>query len=180
MTIFEDLRKDYQIARETSLEYQRSSALFAQRLARRFQIYIGAPDNYRTMKQDDTRWYVQPMRTTLRGHNDFVSETPEGLHDLLTKDEDGYWLVGLRLTLDIAANAFPKDNFVFLLKFTIRGGECEMSVGFGKDARKFQADDDEGIKPIFDNMISQLKELFARKPWDMPKKNTIGFTAQSE
>ena len=147
MTIFEDLRAEYKVARESALDYQRNSALFAQRLARRFQNYIGAPENYLGLNRRDTGHYIEPMKVTITGPANFTPEEPQGLTDLISKDDDGYWLVGLRLTLDVADNTFPKDKFVFLLRFVVRDDECEMSVGFDKRSFKFQLNDDEESSP---------------------------------
>jgi hypothetical protein len=174
MTIFDDLRSEYKVARETSIHYYRRCELFARGLAAKLQKHIGAPDHYADMKSEQFP-YIETVGVEQQGDGSYKSIEHAGYMKLVQPDENGYWLTGLKVTLDVAPNTFPKERFLFLVRFIIRENECEMYIADSKQPIKFLLDDPDGLHPAFDLIVQILKKTFARKPREQAGKQAIGF-----
>jgi len=99
--------------------------------------------------------------------------------NLLSKDERGYWIAGLQLTIDAHQGSFNQLYFWYLVRFVVRDSTCEMHIDFDKQQFTFRVDDAEKRKAAFDYMVQLVKQMFALKPWESVKKASIGFVTPS-
>jgi hypothetical protein len=174
MSTFDDLRAEYTKWHQNHADYEMRSMLFAKRFALQLGGYLQAPESYNDSK-NNVHWYLQPMEATEDASGQWRFKEAEGLHDALSRCQDGLWATGLRLTLDRGPQTFPKSNFLFLIRLIIRDQECEMHVGFDDKVFSFDVSNPENLHPVFDHMVKTLRILFSMQPWDVPKKGPIGF-----
>lgn len=174
MPIFDDLRSEYNTARETSLNYYRLCEMYARNLSTQLRSYIGAPEYFTDMNGEQVP-YVDTVGVEREEDGSYKSIEDAGYMKLIHPDENGYWLTGLRFILDVAPGAFPKGRFLFLVRFIIRDNECEMYIADSKQPITFTTDDPKGPRAAFDLILKILNDAFARKPWEQAKKTAIGF-----
>jgi hypothetical protein len=179
MTKFDELRSEFNVARETSINYYRRCDLFARNLSAALQDYLGAPEHFKDMKGQALP-YVDTVGVEQLEDGTYKSVTQSGFLELVRPDENGYLLTGLKIVLDPAPNAWPKESFLFLIRFIIRENECEMLVADSKQPITFQVNDPKGLHPAFDLIVQSFKNAFAQKPWERGKKQTIGFVNLGE
>jgi hypothetical protein len=179
MTTFDDLRSEFKVARETSIDYYRRCDVFARSLSGKLRDYLGAPVSFKDMK-GETAPYIDTAGVQQQTDGTYKSVDDAGFMKLARPDEDGYCLTGLKIILDVGPNTWPKQGFLFLIRFIIRENECEMYVADSKQADTFRLDDPNGLHPAFDLIVQSLKKAFAQKPWDGATKETIGFVNLGE
>jgi hypothetical protein len=179
MTKFDDLRSEFTVARETSINYYRRCDLFARHLSSKLRDYLGAPEHFKDIK-GETAPYIDTVGVEQQDDGTYKSISDAGYMKLVQPDENGYLLTGLKIVLDVAPNTWPKEGFLFLIRFTITENECEMFVADSKQPINFQLDDPKGLHPAFDLIVQSFKNAFAQKPWERAKKETIGFVNLGE
>jgi hypothetical protein len=175
MSLFDDLRANYVQWHQGHCDYESASMQFAMAFINGFKDHIGAPDHYLDAENREPVWYVQPLHVEESADGEYSYQTPNSHMDLLYRDEAGWWVVGLKLVLDRAVNSFPKSEFTYVFRFVLRDTICDMTVGFDRKEFSFPANDAQARKPVYDYMVKILKQMLALKPWDVPKKETIGF-----
>jgi hypothetical protein len=179
MPIFDDLRSEYKTGREATIHYYRRCEIFARTLSTKLQQYVGAPKDFTDFK-GRTSSYIDTVGVEQLNDGTYQSVENAGYGKLIQPDENGYWLTGLKVVLDVAPNTWPKEGFLFLVRFVIREDECEMYIAESKQATRFKLDDPNGPNAAFDLIVEMLKNAFARKPWDQTKKTSIGFVNLGE
>jgi hypothetical protein len=175
VSTFDDLRSEYKTARETNLNYYHRCEIFARNLSTKLKNYIGAPEHFAEHRSGQEIPYVDTVGVEQQDDGTYKSIDDAGYMKLIHPDENGYWLTGLKLILDVAPNTWPKSGFLFLVRFIIRDNECEMYIADSKQATTFRVDDPAGPNAAFDLIAKMLKDAFARQPWDQAKKATMGF-----
>src|SRR3981189_3990467 len=114
MSIFEELQVAYRASQEPYRQYARNSLLAAHQLAHDFREYIGAPETYADPEDETRRPYVRLLSFQLPDGVP-VAGQPEAHADLLTREADGFWRFAMALTLDPAAEYFPKTQLAVFL-----------------------------------------------------------------
>jgi hypothetical protein len=179
MAVFDELRAEYAVARDANLNHYHLCDIFARGLGRRLGTYIGAPETFSDIGGDPVD-YIEAVEVEELNDGSYRSVKTEDSRHLIQRDENGYWLTGLRFTVDSAANEFPKHNFLFLIRFVLRERQCEMLVADSKEVFTFDIDDPNGPKPVYDLIVKILKDFFALPPWETKRKHPIGFVPPSE
>jgi hypothetical protein len=182
MSVFSGLQVNYARWRESHLKYERDSAQFVLSLAAGLLKHIDAPATYEV--RDDcgamTKRYVEPIKVIVDQNGHMQCHSPASPVDVLTRsDKDGYWVSGIRLVIDQAANVFPKDEFNFMIQFILRerSGEAEVAG----QTFKFQTGDPNALVPIYAAIVDSIEKALAQPPWGkFPSKQYIGFKFPAE
>ena len=173
MSEFEEIRRLYKTRCDEHFAYRQIAAQFALRFATGFREHIGAPEDYVGLDGNTRTAYVEPTKITQTPFGQAQSARPQNHLDLVTfDDDDGYFRFGVRLALEAAADAFPKQPFVFVLRFAIDARQCELeAVG---EAFSFDINDNNALTAAYAAMSDALKRELSRKPWDGIER-PIGF-----
>ena len=174
MTIFDELRADYVKWREASAKYEEECSDFARRFCLDFKTYLGAPDQYLELDKQP-KWYVQPLSVTKDEGGEYHFEDAASPVDMIERDDEGLWMTGCKLTIDQAPANFPKGYFAFLIRFVIRGENCELLAGFNNKKFEFSKNDAQGKVRIYEYFVDLIRGVLALDPWDFPTKQSIGF-----
>ncbi len=186
MSTFDDLRSLYTTWTELGLQHERDAAQLVWNLAKGFAKQIEAPDTYPELPSDKAKpyiepWYVkanryiQPRKAVQDETGEIQFHVPEHPMEVVTRDM-GFWISGIMLVLDRAANQYPKTHFQFFLKFSLKDRQCELSIE--RDAgQKFTFDIDhlDEAKPVYEYMVQMLQKLLSMPPWSTLEKSPIGF-----
>ena len=174
MSEFEEIQRLYKTRRDDHFAYRQNAAQFALRFANGFRKHIGAPEDYVEPDGNTRTAYVEPTKITRNPSGQEQSACPQNHLDLVTPDDDdGYLRFGVRLVLEPAPGAFPKQPFVFVLRFAIKENQCELEAA-GK-AFSFDISDNNAHTAAYAAMSDALKRELKRKPWDGVEKRPIGF-----
>jgi hypothetical protein len=175
MTIYDDLRQQYDKWSKESRDYWFNSGQYASRFARGFREYLAAPEYF---KGEATRHrYVDACKVIEDESTGELNLKPADFHDILTRGEDGYLTFGVSVVLEKAPDTFPKASFWFSIDMLPRDGKCTMKI----TGEPFELDmsDDQTRTPAYEHMVKVLREWLASKPWDVDRKNPIGFVQHS-
>jgi hypothetical protein len=174
-TTFDELRALYTEWSDRHNTYQFSSARLVRGLANGFRHYIGAPETFQDFDKS-TKRYVFALVATRDDEGKIHFNEPKYMTDVLTLDEDGYWLAGIGVVLDRGEHTYPKTDFRFYIRFVLRGRQCELQIGDESAGKiEFDIENEESVKPVYEYMVRLLKETLAMKPWSIPSKAPIGF-----
>ncbi len=174
MSIFDEMRQACATWNERYRDYEIQSAQFAWNFAEGFRQYIGAPPSYVDIDRSN-KWYIELLKAIPQENGGFSFEQPKLPTDALDRDENGYWITGLRITVDRAPNAYPKMYFVVLLRFVVRENKCEMELGFESKRFTFELANSDEARPAYDYIIGLMHSIFAMPPWQVNQKSPIGF-----
>jgi len=177
MSTFDELRELYKKWGDCISNNKLESARLPWGLANGFRHYIGAPDTFRDSEKS-TQKYVFALKAICDDKGTIQYNEPKNKTDVLTLGEDGYWSAGIAVVLDRGENTYPKTDFRFFIRFVLRDRQCELHIGDkGAGKFKFNMDNEESVKPVYEYMVGLLKEILNMKPWDMqiPSKAPIGF-----
>jgi hypothetical protein len=92
-----------------------------------FREHVGAPEHYLDIDRQTKKAYVEPRKIPRESSSEEKSVPEYGL-DLVTREDDGFFVFGVRFVLDRATNAFPKSPFVYVVRFRLLEDNCEMEV----------------------------------------------------
>jgi hypothetical protein len=100
---------------------------------------------------------------------------------LIQRDEDGYWSFAICITLEVAANAFPKQSFAIPIFFIIDDGSARLRITKMHEGEfAYSLVDDRKNSAAYDFIVELLRENFKTKPADqVSTKTPIGFTYPS-
>lgn len=174
MSTFDELREACATWNERYRQYELESAQFAWNFAEGFRNYIGAPASYVDFDRT-SKWYIELLKTSQNQDGVFSFDQPKFRTDAVGRDKDGYWITGLRVTIDQSENTYPKMYFVVLLRFAIREKTCEMKVGFESKSFTLDVAKSNEAVPAFDYMIGLIQSIFATPPWEVRQTFPIGF-----
>jgi hypothetical protein len=174
MSIFDDLREACATWNQRYNDYKIQSVQFAWNFAEEFRQYTGAPPSYVDIDRS-TKRYIELAKAVLQEDGGFSFEQPRFHTDALDRDENGYWITGLRITVDRAPNSYPKMYFVVFLRFVVRENRCEMEIGFEPKRFTFDLANSDQVKPAYDYIIGIMHSIFAMPPWEANQKSPIGF-----
>lgn len=141
MTIYEDLRRDFEQFHRKQGEESRAAQAFVERFAEAFRIYIGAPYAYELKDGGDRRGpqrYVEPVPFR---NSDGRPEQPRHPNDRARRQPDGEWLSGLKVILEPGPNAGPKLPWLGPVRFVMRGNQVRLAIG--KEGRAFTVSSDD-------------------------------------
>ena len=173
MSEFEEIQRLYKTRRDDHFAYRQIAAQFALRFATGFRQHIGAPEDYVELDGNTRTAYVEPTKITRNPSGKEQSACPQNHLDLVTfDDDDGYFRFGVRLALEPAPDAFPKQPFVFVLRFAIKERQCELEAA--GEAFSFDINDNNAHTAAYAAMSDALKRELSRKPWDGVER-PIGF-----
>jgi hypothetical protein len=182
MTIFDDLRRLYIAWSDRRRRYFNDSWQFVYHFAAGFGNYIGAPATYNEMSSGNnpnripTRWYVEPLQAIKDDGGEVHLKDAESHMDVVKWDGDGYWISGIRVMIDTAESAHPKEGFTFLVRFTLRTGQSELQIGDEADGKfEIDAEKPDSFKPAYEYMVTLLQTLLDSPPWNISEKTQIGF-----
>ncbi|MGD0419449.1 MAG: hypothetical protein ABSA68_07720 [Xanthobacteraceae bacterium] len=175
MTIFSDLQTKLDEWLQAQDDYQRRSITFMVEFATAFRSYIDAPETYIDFQTKQSLWYVQPVMAGADKDGIYSFEIAPSAEDLLLKDDEGYWITALQFTIDRQPAALKKLYFWYLIRFVLRHDFCEMHIGFDKKQFRFRPNEIATQHTAFHYMVTLVNDVFALKPWEAPKKGTIGF-----
>ena len=99
-----------------------------------------------------------------------------GTGDILGKDEEGFWTTGLKVTVQ-GPSLVPQMTSWFLIRFRLRPEGCAMFIWPEKNEFALDVNNPATWTKAFDYMVRHIQEFAATKPWDTPKKMSIGFTS---
>jgi hypothetical protein len=128
MSPFEEIQQVCKKWSEDGHNYLIQSAQFAQRFANGFREYIGAPEHYLDLDRQTTKEYVEPRKIIRNSAGEEEAVLPKHGTDVLTRQDDGFFLFGVRFVVDSATNAFPKQSLVYVVRFRLVEAICEMKV----------------------------------------------------
>lgn len=173
MNTYDELRAAYSQWSQIQNDYWRSAEKFAHHFTLGFREYLGAPDKYEEIGTGQNVQYVQLCKIT-QGADDEEHFEPTHFTKALARGDDGYFTFGVKLILERAPNAFPKSGFAFSIDLFPTEQSCQIRV-YG---REFTVDMNEEANriPVFEHMKSYLDRFLQTKPWDVAKKQPIGFT----
>ncbi len=173
MSAFEEIQQLYEKWSKDGHDYLVLSAQFALRFANGFREHIGAPQHYLELDRQTTKEYVELRKIIRNSAGEEEAVEPRHGTDVLTRQDDGFFLFGVRFVVDSAINAFPKQWLIYLVRFRVVEDLCEMKVA--GESFSFGARDNSARAPVYDHMVAVLKKELERKPWDGVQKQTIGF-----
>lgn len=175
MSTFDELRKLYTIWAGSHSKYQSDSMQLVLGLANGFCRHIGAPKTYQDF-DGSSKEYVFPLEAFRDTEGKIHLNKPEHMIDVLTRDEDGYWIAGIAVALDRAENSYQKTIVQFYIRFILRDHMCELHIGDESDGKfEFDVDKADSGKPAYEYMVSLLRKLLSLQPWSTWKKAPIGF-----
>lgn len=176
MPDFEELRLLYTAWNGKLFQYHIDANQLVVRLAAHFREHIAAPKTF--VKPDGSEGlYVEPMKVR-RGHDGYFQfeEAGGSILDIASREDDGWWIAGIKIILDQGENAYPKRPFCFFLTFFLRDREGELYFeDTKKDRFKFVIDDIASLDPLCEGMVSILQKTLATPPWGVWEKGPIGF-----
>jgi hypothetical protein len=113
------LRRLYTNWENRHRKYEETSAFLIWNLANGLGQYVAALQSYRVMNfgydGEEQKRYIEPLIVTLDKDGIIQFSKPEYVLDVLTRDDRGYWISAIQITLDRAENIFPKSDFRFAL-----------------------------------------------------------------
>jgi hypothetical protein len=183
MSTFDDLRNCYITWRSRNKTYFDHSWQFIRNFVVDFRSYIGAPELYAesTIGMNDPqkapkKRYVDCLKAIKNDKGELQLVDAKSPMEAVTPDGDGYWISGIKVTIDIALNAHPKHDFQFPVRFTLRPDQAQIQIG-DEPGGTFPIDaaDPASFEPAYDYMIALLRDLFELQPWSSAKKVPIGF-----
>ena len=182
MTTFDDLRALYIGWSNRHREYFEDSYQFICRFAVQFGKYIGAPETYKEMspggdpKKAPTKRYVGLLRAIKDDGGKVHLNEAEFPMDVVTPDDGGYWISGIKVTIDRAENTYPKSEFTFPVRFTLEPGQSRLQIGDRPEGKfEIEANNPDSFKTAYEYMVSLLRGVFESPPWSSSKKTEIGF-----
>jgi hypothetical protein len=146
-TPYQDLCQSLEAARERSRVYRSQCAFFATQFERQFAEYLGI--------QHD-RITFEPLQGARTG------DGPVPVQEAMQLDEDTYWHVGLRLTIDAGGKA--KDSILWDLRFKKMGDrQDDLYVVnlFGHEDFEVAEPSPAALRPIFAELYESLKRHYA-------------------
>jgi hypothetical protein len=173
MSTFEEIQQLCKKWSEDEHNYLIQSTQFALRFANGFREYIGAPEHYLDFDMQTTKEYVELRKIIRNSAGEEEAVMPKHGTDALTRQDDGFFLFGVRFVVDSATNAFPKQSLVYVVRFRVVEAMCEMKVA--GESFSFGVRDNSARAPVYDHMVAALKKELERNPWDGVQKQTIGF-----
>jgi hypothetical protein len=173
MSAFEEIQQLCKKWSEDEHNYLIQSAEFARRFANGFREHIGAPEHYLDLNRQATKEYVELRKIIRNSAGEEEVVLPKHGTDVLTRQDDGGFLFGVRFVVDSATNAFPKQFLTYVVRFRIVEAVCEMKVA--GESFSFEVRDNSARAPVYDHMVAVLKKELERKPWNGAQTQTIGF-----
>ncbi|TXN21895.1 hypothetical protein [Methylobacterium sp. WL19] len=182
MSRFTDLQQQHSAWRNAHWEYRMNCSIYMNAFTNQFRKYIEAPEYY----DDYSDGVDQPKKVKYVAVAEAEIKS-DGFHKLteipatqttatLVKADNGRWVAGIKLVVDMAVNSYPKSAYFFPIEFEIEGNICRMEIG-GETGGQFTYDvsDPSGPHEAFDYMIGWLGGVYASKPWETSKKGPMGF-----
>jgi len=175
MATFDDLRELYIKWSDRHNKYRSDSLQLILGLAIGFCQYIGAPETYQDSDKS-TKRYVFPLEATRDAEGKIHYNEPKHITDVLTLDENDYWIAGIGVVLDRRENAYPKTHFQFNIRFILRERICELHIGDEAEGKfEFDLDNPDNVKSAYDYMVSNMRKVLSLQPWSTMEKTLIGF-----
>ncbi len=175
MSMYEQLVQDCRQWSQTQTKYEQASRTFIQSFGNAFKTYIGAPDVCHDFETGRPGSCVALVAVNQSDPTNPKFERP-GTGDMLGRDEEGFWITGLKVTLQ-GPSLVPQMVSWFLLQFRLRPEGCNMSIWPEKSEFVLDVNNPATWTSAFDYMVRHIQEFAATKPWDTPKKTSIGFTS---
>jgi hypothetical protein len=172
MALYDDLRQAYASWSSEDSDYHARTARYAYRFADGFREYLGAPVEYLTADRKEKEKYVELCKVIKNATGEDRLE-PANLYEALTREDDGFFSFGVRLTLERAPNVFPKSRFGFHAGFLPKEDKCELRIA----GRTFNLEmsDDKARIAAYEHMREVLLRWLVGKPRDTHQKHPIGF-----
>lgn len=174
MAIYTDLSGLFASWADMHRDYDLRCWKFARRFATSFGKFVGAPDFYQVPSKPPQP-YMEAVRAEVDEDGNFTFVVPDKAPDVIIRESDGRWLTALSITLEREANAFPKGRFRIPLRFSVKDEQVEMTIVDTNDTFAFEMDNAEQMKPIFERIVSHVKNILGEKPWETTPKPSIGF-----
>lgn len=176
MSTFDELRSLYIAWDDSHQQHHRDATQLALTFASGFSGYLGAPETYIDFNTRINKRYIQPMTATRDEDGIVHFDEPKTFLDVITRDENGYWTFGIKIVLDRMANAYPKSEFQYFIKFALRDRLCELHIGH-EGGRKFELnlDSPDSMRQAYDFMLEMLRKVLTTQPWSTGEKAPIGF-----
>ena len=175
MTIFSGLQTKSSEWLQAQDDYRGRSITFLVEFATAFRSYIGAPETYIDLQTKQTLWYVLPVMARADRDGIYSFGIAPSAEDLLLKDQEGYWITALQLTIDRQPDSLNKLYFWYLIRFALRHDFCEMHIGFDKKQFTFRPNETAKQHTAFHYMVTLVNDVLSLEPWEAPKKGTFGF-----
>ncbi len=98
-------------------------------------------------------------------------------------DNDGYWHLGLCMTLTKNPNVFPKQRVLVAICITEHDGKVMVKRGPEDKPRQLDLDNQSQYSEFYESIVERVKEFFAGGPQEFTDTSAslkrIGFRAES-
>lgn len=167
MSYFDDLRTEFTQFAEARHNYWIEAATYANRFTNGFGVFLGAPKSFHPCGGHETN-YVELCKIK---NGEAIPET--NIIEAITLTEDGFLSFAVRVYLERASNAYPKQPFAYHISFLPKDRSCILKVA----GRSFEIDlADDARLPVYQTMLDGIRQWLSLKPWEFEnQKAKIGF-----